>query len=451
MQQIWRKGFLLIVVGVLWLGTACSLLQPPPRPVIPTPPPTARPIALAEVRDLVVDPVSTLVPAVDPEIEALMNAVSEQQLQGYVQTLEGFYTRNTFSVTDETDRGIGAARTWIFNEFVRVGNGRLQVQFDDFPLNFDGTVLQQQNVIATLPGTGPHPGVVVFVAHYDSRTVDFNDATGFAPGANDNASGVAAMLEIARILSSRTWNQTVVFVAFAAEEQGMFGSRHFVANRLLQGWLVDAALNNDIIGGHPGIPQSVRVFSPGPATNPARHLARYVNYIGGLYLPTFPATLEDAIDREGRYGDHISFINGGIPAVRLTESVETPEFQHNGLDTSDRLDYSYLKKVTQLNLVVLANAIGGPPPPPVPTVSPADQPGAYVLNWTPDPLAAGYVISFRPAESEELMPFRFVNSLQAGNVAITGLDPAMTYAVSLAALDENGRMGLFSTEVLVGP
>jgi hypothetical protein len=399
--------------------------------------------------ELVFDPISDVVPGVDPEIEALINSVSQQQLVGYVQTLEGFVTRNTFSALDRQDYGIGAARLWIFNEFLRVGNGRLQVQFDNFPMIYNGLVSEQQNVVATLPGTGTYPGVIVLVAHYDSRTVNPDDGESRAPGANDNASGVAALMEIARLLSSRTWNQSVVFVAFAAEEQGRFGSSHFVTDRLLAGWVIDAAIANDIVGGRSGITQSIRLFSAGPDTSAPRQLARYVDFVSGLYLPTFPVIMQDAVDREGRYSDHISFLNAGIPALRLTEAEEDFNRQHNAFDTSEAIDYNYLVKVTQLNLVVAANVIGAPARPPVPLIAAMADPGAHILTWTPDPLAAGYMISFRPAGSADYAPFHFVNASQAGNVAITGLDPNIVYAVSLAALDANGRVSFFSPEVLV--
>lgn len=442
----------LFLLSVL-LVSGCSLLEGPQPVILPTPIPSPPPLDLEQINvgELVFDPVSDIVPAVDPELEFLMREVSQQTLTGYVQTLEGFQTRNTFSLTDDPAVGVGAARLWILNEFVKVGNGRLVVQTNDFNVTTDSGVTLQQNVIATLPGTGPHPGVVIIMAHYDSRTADPFDGTSFAPGANDNASGVAAMIEIARILSSRQWNQTVVFAAFAAEEQGSRGSQAYVTERMLGGALFDAAINNDIIGGRPGIPQSIRLFTPGPDTSPPRQLARYMNYISGLYLPQFPVTLIDARDREGRFSDHITFLDAGIPAVRLTESVEDPDLNHNARDLSNLIDYGYLVKSTQLSFITIANMIGAPPPPPAPAWAPMADPGGYILTWTPSELAAGYAISFRQAGDPNYPPFRFVAANEAGNVAITGLDPNVSYLVSLASLSETGRMSLFSQEIIVGP
>ena len=116
----------------------------------------------------------------------------------------------------------------------------MQVRFDDFLVSYNGLSSNQQNIVATLPGTSSHAGVIIIGAHYDSRTLDPVDGSSLAPGANDNASGVAILLELARVLSSRTWNQTVMFVAFAAEEQGRFGSRHFVQEMVLDGRIIDA-------------------------------------------------------------------------------------------------------------------------------------------------------------------------------------------------------------------
>lgn len=449
-----RRLFLQLGAGVALLLTSCSLLAGPQRPVIPTPIPTVPPFSDSSFDlspDLVQDPVSSVVPAVDPTIAELVNAVSQQQLLAYVQTMEGFGTRHSFSVTDRADFGVGAARTWIFNEFTRVGNGRLQVEYDDFPVSFDGVDWPQRNVVATLPGTGTHPGVVVLMAHYDSRTIEVNDGFARAPGANDNASGVSVLLEVARLLSSRFWNQDIVFVAFAAEEQGTHGSRHFVADKMLDGWLVDAALNNDIVGGRPGIPQSIRVFAAAPDTSPAQQLARYVDYVAGLYIPTFGTAVQDVADREGRFSDHIRFLNAGIPALRLTESQEDPTYQHNGLDTADRIDYNYLRQAVQLNLVTVANIIGAPARPSPPNVAQMELQGAYLLTWVPDVQAAGYAISFRPLGSPTFEPFRLVGINEAGNVALTGLNPNVEYGVSMAAIGENGRLSLFSPEIFVGP
>ena len=451
---------LLLFIALLGLTSlSCSLLQGPPQPVIPTPP---APQGVAELPEpslvqgvlpgsLIFNPVSSVAPAVDPLVASLVNSVSQQQLVGYVQALESLGTRSTFSATDRPDFGIGAARLWIFNEFLRVGNGRLQVEFDTFPLTLGGFTTQQQNVIATLRGDGRTPGAILVVAHYDSRPINPNDGTSRAPGANDNGSGVAVMLEVARVLSSQSWHQDIIFIAFAAEEQGTYGSLHYVNNRLFAGPEVQLVLNNDIVGGRPGIPQAVRVFSPGPDSSLPRQKARYLDFIGGLYLPTFGVMLVDAVDREGRFSDHMRFLEVGVPALRLTESAEDSTRNHTALDTSEALDYNYLRQVTQLNVAALANIIGAPARPEPPALGSLEGGEGLVLSWPVDPAADGYVISLRPVGSEAYAPFRFVGAGQAGQVAITDLDPVGSYAVSLAALTASGRVSLFSPEVLWQP
>jgi hypothetical protein len=417
--------------------------------VIPTPPPTIAAVSFSEL-ELVTNPVSSIAPAIDPDIQALVNAVSEQQLTAYVYTLAGFGTRHTFSETQRDDFGIGAARRWIHDEFLRVNSGALQVEFDDFPANIDGRLTNQRNVIATLPGISGHPGMIVLMAHYDSRGPDPYDGSSLAPGASDNASGVAILLELARLMSSRPWNQTVVFAAFAAEEQGTYGSRHYVQDRMLDGRIFDAAITNDIVGGRPGIPRAIRLFAPGPELTTSRQLARYIDFVGGLYVPTFRIDHFHALDREGRYGDHREFINAGVPAVRMTEFEEDYGSQHSSRDTPDRLDYDYIRLLAQLNLAVLANMAGAPPPPETPTIAAMAEPGAYIVTWPPHPQASGYALSFRPVETPDYPPFRFVSTSDAGNVALTGFEPGATYAVSIAALDASGRIGRFSPEIVVG-
>lgn len=447
------RRLLFTFVLLMIMTTSCSLLEGPPQPVLPTPIPTAVPFDAGTVNlgELVFDPVSSVVPAVDPTIASLLNEVSQQQLMGYVQTLESFGTRNSFSATDQQNSGIGAARLWLYNEFVRVGNGRLQVQQQTFPLNYNGLFAEQQNIIATLPGTSGSPGVVVVMAHYDTRPAEVTDGTSRAPGADDNASGVALLLETARVLSSVGWNHTVVFAALAAEEQGTYGARHLLQDLYLKDVPILAAINYDTVGGRSGIPQSIRLFAPDMHMSPAGELGRYYNFISGLYVPTFPIDMINAADRDGRWGDQREFVNANVRALRLTESVEDYTLLNSVKDSWNLIDYAYLQQVTRLNVAAVANAIGAPAMPPAPNMAPMDDPGSFVLNWTPDPTAAGYVISFRPIDSIDYVPFRFVGANEAGNVALTGFDPGVSYAVSLAALDGNGRVSLFSPEIIISP
>lgn len=429
-------------------------MEPQPELIIPTPPaelPTPALLISNEAGELVTDPVSDVVPTVDPAIESLILEVSQQQLMAYIRQLESFGTRNAFSDTQSETFGIGAARRWIFNEFVRVGNGRLTVEFQDFPLSYNGYSAEQSNVVATLPGKGEGNGVLVLMGHYDNRPPDVTDGFSRATGANDNGSGIALLLETARIMSSRDWNQTIVFLATSAEEQGAFGARYYAENAFLDGKNVISALNYDAVGGRTGIPQYVRLFAVDFLTSSHGSLGRYYEYVGGLYLPTFPVVIYDALDREGRWGDHREFVRVGFPAIRVIESIEDPDLVNSNRDTWDLIDYNYLQRVVQLNVAVAANLAGGPHQPAPPIIASMAEPGAFLLTWPVSSDASGYAISFRPVDSLYYPTFRFVKANHAGNVALTGLDPSVTYAVSIAALNERGLISGFSNEQFIGP
>lgn len=455
LKRVWSGSLFRRAVPVLLLvilTAGCSLLEPQPELVIPTPPPAGPgTIVPNQPGELVIDPVSDIVPGVDPQIESLLQEVSQQQLMAYVRQLESFGTRNVFSDTESESFGIGAARRWLFNEFVRVGNGRLTVEFQDFPLSYKGLFTEQSNVVATLPGKGSGNGIIVVMAHYDNRPPDDTDGFSRATGANDNGSGIALLLETARVMSSRDWNQTVVFLATTAEEQGSFGARYFAENAFLDGKNIIATLNYDAVGGRQGVPEHARTFALDFKTSVHGALGRYYEYIGGLYQPTFPVIIYDALDREGRWGDHREFVRVGYPAIRVIESVEDPDLVNSNSDTWDRINYDYLQQIVRLNVSVIANLAGAPHQPEPPIVNPMAEPGAYLLTWQVDPAAAGYAISFRPVDSPYYPTFRFVKASKAGNVALTGIDPNVTYGVSLAALSESGLVSGFSPELFIGP
>jgi hypothetical protein len=466
-MKLWR--ILLIIIAITAVAAGCSSddepktptpipeflpleLQLKPSPTPYGPPPTAIPVELQAIasRDPVIDPVSDLVPTVDPQIVSLLESVSEQNLRSTIQTLENFGTRHSYSDTESDTAGIGATRRWLFDEFRRVGGDRLDVQFQDYEFTLQGKKSAQRNIISTLPGTGERAGVLVLMANYDSRNYDWLDGKSIAPGADDNASGVAALLEIARLMSAREWDQTVVFAALTAEEQGTFGSRHFVERALANNLLIDAAINNDMIGGREGIPQSVRLFSVGPDTSQERQLARYIDTIGRLYLPNFPVEMIDGLDREGRWGDQREFVNAGYTAVRLIESEEDLSIQNSRRDTWSLIDYGYLRQVVQLNLATLANMACAPPPASI--AEPVSAPGSFLVAWVPEPQVQGYAISVRPLGSDRHSQFRYVSAEQAGNVILSGFESQGGYAISIATINDRGCLGAFSSpEIILRP
>ena len=157
------------------------------------------------------------------------------------------------------------------------------------------------------------------------------------------------------------------------------------------------------------------------------------------------------MDREGRWGDQREFVNAGIPAFRLIESEEDPSLLNSVTDTYDKIDYNYLATITRLNLAAIANYAGAPARPEPPSVAHMEIPGAFIMTWIPDRFLSGYAISFRPVGNDNYPAFRYVNSSEAGHVALTGFDPNVTYAVSIAGIDNNGRLSMFSEEQIIAP
>lgn len=439
-----------------------------PSPATPTPPlavPDVSPLPIEASFPLLDDgaivtshmtlatpPPALIVPAVAPDIVTLLNDVSAENLQATVQTLTQFGTRHAFSETDSATHGIGAARRWLMSEFERVGRGRIQVTAQDFTLDpalSHGHTLPQQNIIALLPGTADSPGVLVLMAHYDSRPPHLYDGQSNAPGTNDNASGVALLLEVARLMSTRTWDRTILFITFAAEELETQGSHAFVASALDQGLQIDGAINNDIVGGHVAIPSAVRVFSIWPDSSSSRQLARYLHFLNTLYFPDFEIVLENTPDRAGRYGDQREFYAAGIPAIRLTEVDENSVTCHTSADSADQLDYAYLVQMTRLNIVVLANLAQMSSPPLTPAITFLELPDVYRLTWEEGYAAAGYLLAFRQLDSLRYTLFFYMTGEQVSYVTLSGLAPQTTYAFSLAAVDAAGHLGGFSTETLL--
>jgi hypothetical protein len=332
----------------------------------------------------------------DANISAMVNEVSSNNLEQIVKKLSSFHTRHTLSDTLSKTRGIGAARTWIKSEFEKYGlasGGRLQVSYDTFTQPADGRRITApvvlKNVMAILPGTDPDDKRMLMLSgHYDSRVTDVMNIKDFAPGANDDASGVAAVMEMARVMSKYKFSSTIVFVAFVGEEQGLYGATNLAKRAKQEGWNVHLLMNNDIVGNSYGMEtdikdnKSVRVFSEGVSTvetpaqvaarqsagtdndGKARQAARYIKEVAERYVDQLEVKLIYRRDRFLRGGDHTPFSQQGFAAVRITEMNEDFNRQHqdvrteNGFkfgDLPEYVDYNYLQKVTRMNLAVMAN------------------------------------------------------------------------------------------------
>ena len=361
--------------------------------------------------------------------------VSEARLHASVEKLVSFGTRHTLSSMTDPTRGIGAAERWVAEEFGRYSQacgGCLEIVTpeEDFKGPRAPNGVRIRDVVAIQRGTGDPNRVVIITGHIDSRVTDVMNATADAPGANDDGSGTAAVIEAARVLSKRKFAGTIVYAALMGEEQGLYGGKTLADYAKAQGWQVEANFNNDIVGnslGSDGIRDNthVRIFSEGPRWQGHEDLAARQRSLGGendapgRNISRWLDTLADRIgigldvrqvwrnDRFGRGGDHSEFLNLGFPAVRFTVAMENYDQQHQDLrtekgvqygDTIDKMDFPYLRKVTQLNVAGLA-ALAAAPMPPEPKVEGAVSTDT-TLTWAPVPGVSGYVIRWRPTDAQ---------------------------------------------------
>ncbi|WP_143304604.1 M28 family metallopeptidase [Chitinophaga vietnamensis] len=337
----------------------------------------------------------------DPVIAGMVSEVRADSLERYIHQLVAFGTRSTLSTVTDKRRGIGAARNWVLERFkscIPASGGRLSVMLDTVTLPPDGKRIDVPvnlgNVMATLRGADPQDKrIYVVTGHLDSRATDVMNREIAAPGANDDGSGVAALIEMVRVMSKQAFPATIVFVAVSGEEQGLNGSDHLAAKAAAENWQVDAMLNNDMIGQNSSSETNlhdntkVRVFSEGiPATadekqlafirqtgmendGKARQLARYIKETGERYVDNLTVMLIYRNDRFLRGGDHTPFVRRGMTAVRITDMYENYDHQHqdirkeNGIqygDLPEFMDFEYLRKNTALNLSVLASLASAP-------------------------------------------------------------------------------------------
>ena len=340
----------------------------------------------------------------DPEIKKMVSEVKSENMEATVRKLVSFGTRHTLSDTKSNTRGIGAAQRWVKSEFDKYAlssNGRLTSKIDFFNVKSDGkriaTDSQLGNVMATLKGTdSTDDRVLIISGHLDSRASDVMDSKIDAPGANDDASGVAAMMELARIMSKREFPFTLIFVAVVGEEQGLYGAKHLADVAKDEKWNVVAMINNDMIGNSLSSSTllrdnlQVRVFSETipyletdaeakmrRSTNrdndsPSRQLARYIKTVTNQYIDQLDIKLVYRNDRFLRGGDHTPFSQNGFTAIRFCEMNENFDHQHQDVrkenniqygDLPEFMDFEYLKKVTSSNLATFSNLAWSPKAP----------------------------------------------------------------------------------------
>ncbi|MFN0088545.1 MAG: M20/M25/M40 family metallo-hydrolase [Blastocatellia bacterium] len=417
----------------------------------------------------------------NPRIEKIVGEISAANIEANIRKLAAFGTRHTFSSQDDPRRGIGAAWRWIREEmerYSRESGGRLAVSEDRFvqpPTTRtprEGTLV---NVVATLPGTKPEAKDRIYVVsgHYDSICSPGGDTECDAPGANDDASGTAAVMEMARVMAGHQFDATIVFMAVAGEEQGLLGATHWAEEAKKRKLDIGAMFTNDIIGnthGGNGVRDNrrVRLFSEGVSSaeteaearvrqsvggendSPSRQLARYIKEIGERYVNNFDVTLVFRRDRYGRGGDHIPFLQRGYPAVRFTEPNEDFTRQHqkirveNGIrygDVPDMVDFPYVAQVARINAAAMAGLALAPAPPAGLGFKTGRQEYDTVLAWRPSPDAdlAGYRILWR----ETYQPF-WQRAADVGNVTEFVMKRLSKddYFFAVQAVDQDGNASL---------
>lgn len=381
----------------------------------------------------------------------MIKEVSAQNIETHIRKLVSFGTRNTLSEQDNPTRGIGAARDWIFAEMQKIsadcGNclivekqSFLQPKANRIP---EPTTLT--NVVATLKGTTNPERVYVVSGHYDSMCTSPTDAKCDAPGANDDASGTAAVIELARVMSQRKFDATIIFMTVPGEEQGLLGAAYFAQQAVEKKMDIEAMFTNDIVGGVTTQKNSpnrnrVRVFSEGVQSNEteqqaatrrsvggendsaSRQLARYVKEQSDRYLKNFKVWMIYRRDRYGRGGDHIPFVERGFAGIRFTESDEDYTHQHQNLrteggvfygDTPEFVDFEYTANVTRVNLIALASLANAPAKPKNVAIVTTRLTNDTELQWdaNSDADLAGYEIVWRDTTAAE-----WTDSFFAGNV-----------------------------------
>lgn len=419
----------------------------------------------------------------NPQIEKIASEISAASIEASIRKLVGFGTRHTLSDQESETRGIGAARRWIkaeFDKYSQASGGRLQVTEDEFiqpPTQRVPQPVKLVNVIATLPGTQPAARERVYVVsgHYDSCVCSqsMTDATSDAPGASDDASGTAAVMEMARVMSKYQFDATIVFMTVPGEEQGLLGATHWAEEAKKKNLNIAAMFTNDIIGntwGGNGIRDNrrVRLFSEGvPSSETAaeartrqsvggendsdsRQLARYIKEVGERYVSNFDITLVFRRDRYGRGGDHIPFVQRGWAAVRFTEPNEAFTRQHqrvreeNGIrygDVIEMVDFDYIVQVARVNATALASLALAPAAPLGVRFKSGRQEYDTFITWekSREPDVVGYQIVWR----ETYQPF-WQRSIFVGDVAEYALKRLSKddYFFAVQAVDRDGNVSV---------
>ena len=416
-------------------------------------------------------------PQMDPRLLDISQATSAGRMEADIQKLVSFGTRHTLSDTLSDSRGIGAARRWIKAEFDKISEGCggcLEVFYQRSLVPAEGNRRFVEdtwvvNVVAIKRGSRYPNRYVIMSGDIDSRVSDPLDGVSDSPGANDNASGMAGVLEAARVLTRYQFPTSIIFAGLSGEEQGLFGGKHMAEVAKMEEWDIIGVLNNDMIGNIAGIDgvvdnTSFRVFSePTPATaderlrtwnrfyggevdGPSRQLARYIERLTTQYMTNLKAIMIYRLDRFGRGGHHRPFNDQGFPGVRIMETHENYYRQHQDIRTEDGIQYGdviegvnfeYAARLTAVNAITLAALAWAPPPPQNLMIGGAVEPSTQ-LQWdsADDPGLAGYKVYWRETTAPQWQYSRFV-----GKVAEYTLDNIIidNYLFGVAAVGKDGN------------
>jgi len=412
------------------------------------------------------------------EVQDIYNIAVEpsaQRIQADIQTLVNFGTRHTLSETESDTRGIGAARRWIHAEFEKISadcGGCLEVIYVSETISGEKRIPDPVEVVSVLAiqrGSVDPNRYVMMSGDIDSRVTDPMNGTSDSPGANDNASGMAGVIEAARVLSKRKYAGSIIYAGLSGEEQGLFGGKIVARHALKQGWDIKGVLNNDMISNISGIDgvidnSTVRVFSEGTRANetevearsrrftggevdsPSRNLARYIKSQADQYLTNLDVMMVYRLDRFARGGHHRPFNQVGIPGIRIMETHEHYDRQHQDLrtengrkfgDTIEGVDSVYAAKLTALNAITMAGMAGAPPFPRNVEATGAVQPSAKLTWETPENASnlAGYRVHWRLTTAPEWTHSRFIGKVDSWEFTNLVID---NYFFGVSAVAKDG-------------
>ncbi|GAB1422042.1 M20/M25/M40 family metallo-hydrolase [Anaerolineales bacterium] len=449
-----KSYYLWLLWGILVL-MACNLGSSPAPPTLaPRPSATPQPTLGYDAPGATPFPAggdTGSASAASIALYSMQTQVDVDQILLHIQTLQNFFTRHVNSSKDSPTEGIGAAARYIEEQFRIIqqnSEGRLYTFNQNYKMVYGGVNSNQQNIVAILQGYEAGAGTLIVGAHYDSVGGSIENATSYAPGANDNASGVATLIELARILSQKDHKATIIFVAFSAEEVGRRGSIAFT-DWILQNRIdVTAMINLDTIGNvHDRFGNvndyELRVYSEGPNdTSISRQLARNVNFISFNESLQLDLTIEDNIDREGRYGDHFSFSEKGFPAIRFIQANEE-KTNADPTDTIDFIEPYYLESSVKTLLGILNTLSNGPRPPTNIALRQGTN-GINTLVWEAVPGAASYVVALRWPGS-----LIYGQQFETSETSVHWDGFGRYVGVAISARDADGQLGPLSYEIKV--